>query len=43
MRRGQKTRVFETHRLNQGRYAQHADMSMSLVFNERQVLNLGKF
>jgi hypothetical protein len=41
MRRGQKTRVFEAHRLRQGTYSKHADMSMSMVFSERQVLNLG--
>lgn len=42
MRRGQKTRVFEAHRLSQGPYSQHVDMSMSLVFNERKVYNIGK-
>lgn len=42
VRRGQKTREFEAHRLNQGPYSKHADMSMSIVFPLRKVYNLGK-
>ncbi len=42
MRRGQKTRIFERHKLMKGPYSEHTEESMSLIF-ERAVHNFGKY
>eukprot|EP01111_Echinosteliopsis_oligospora_P019293 TRINITY_DN926_c0_g2_i1.p1 TRINITY_DN926_c0_g2~~TRINITY_DN926_c0_g2_i1.p1 ORF type:complete len:797 (-),score=180.16 TRINITY_DN926_c0_g2_i1:22-2412(-) len=39
LRRGQKTRVFERHKLLKGTYSTHSDRSMSILF-DKQTLNI---